>query len=119
MARLLGRQSWGKVDPDSLPDCVVCYLDSTISLPLITAYLVAPLEERQSGFTNGARRCSKTFGRNMRHGKVEKIAHRTDVRKKLRASLPKGIFRWAEVGIVPRARCAICRAMSVKFRAGP
>ena len=55
----------------------------------------------------------------MRHGKVEKIAHRTDVRKKPRASLPKGIFRWAEVGIVPRARCAICRAMSVKFRAGP
>jgi deoxyhypusine synthase len=30
--------SWGKVDPDSLPDCVVAYLDSTIALPLLTAY---------------------------------------------------------------------------------
>jgi len=30
--------SWGKVDPDSLPDCVVAYVDSTISLPLLTAY---------------------------------------------------------------------------------
>jgi deoxyhypusine synthase len=30
--------SWGKVDPDRLPDAVVCYLDSTIALPLMTAY---------------------------------------------------------------------------------
>jgi deoxyhypusine synthase len=30
--------SWGKVDPDRLPDAVVCYTDSTISLPLLTAY---------------------------------------------------------------------------------
>ncbi len=30
--------SWGKVDPNSLPDCVVAYVDSTISLPLLTAY---------------------------------------------------------------------------------
>jgi len=30
--------SWGKVDPDSLPDCVVAYLDSTVALPLLTAY---------------------------------------------------------------------------------
>jgi deoxyhypusine synthase len=29
--------SWGKVDPDSLPDCVVAYVDSTIALPLLTA----------------------------------------------------------------------------------
>lgn len=33
--------SWGKVDPDALPDTVVCYTDSTIALPLITAYAVA------------------------------------------------------------------------------
>jgi deoxyhypusine synthase len=26
------------VDPNSLPDCVVAYVDSTISLPLLTAY---------------------------------------------------------------------------------
>jgi deoxyhypusine synthase len=30
--------SWGKVDPSKLPDCVVAYLDSTIALPLLTAY---------------------------------------------------------------------------------
>lgn len=30
--------SWGKVDPQKLPDCVVVYTDSTIALPLLTAY---------------------------------------------------------------------------------
>lgn len=30
--------SWGKIDPDRLPDAVVCYLDSTVALPLIAAY---------------------------------------------------------------------------------
>jgi len=30
--------SWGKVRPDSLPDAVVCYLDSTVALPLIASY---------------------------------------------------------------------------------
>jgi deoxyhypusine synthase len=30
--------SWGKVDPDRLPDAVVCYTDATIALPLLTAY---------------------------------------------------------------------------------
>ncbi len=30
--------SWGKVDPDRLPDAVVCYIDSTVALPLLTAY---------------------------------------------------------------------------------
>ncbi|HLU99985.1 MAG TPA: deoxyhypusine synthase family protein, partial [Acidobacteriota bacterium] len=33
--------SWGKVDPDRLPDAVVCYLDATIALPLVTAYALA------------------------------------------------------------------------------
>jgi deoxyhypusine synthase len=33
--------SWGKVDPDKLPDTVVCYCDSTIALPLLTAYALA------------------------------------------------------------------------------
>lgn len=32
--------SWGKVDPEELPNTVVCYTDSTIALPIITAYLV-------------------------------------------------------------------------------
>jgi deoxyhypusine synthase len=30
--------TWGKVDPDTLPDSVTCYADSTIALPLLTAY---------------------------------------------------------------------------------
>jgi len=33
--------SWGKVDPDKLPDTVVCYCDSTIALPLLAAYALA------------------------------------------------------------------------------
>ncbi|MFI5210119.1 MAG: deoxyhypusine synthase family protein, partial [Gemmatimonadales bacterium] len=33
--------SWGKIDPDQLPGTVVCYLDNTVSLPLLTAYAVA------------------------------------------------------------------------------
>ncbi|MEK7728627.1 MAG: deoxyhypusine synthase family protein, partial [candidate division KSB1 bacterium] len=30
--------SWGKVDPDKLPDTVVCYCDSTIVMPIMVAY---------------------------------------------------------------------------------
>jgi deoxyhypusine synthase len=33
--------SWGKIDPDRLPDAVVCYVDSTIALPLISAYALS------------------------------------------------------------------------------
>ena len=33
--------SWGKVDPDKLPDAVVVYTDSTIALPLLTHYALA------------------------------------------------------------------------------
>ena len=33
--------SWGKIDPDRLPDAVVSYMDSTIALPLLTAYALA------------------------------------------------------------------------------
>ena len=30
--------TWGKVDPEQLPDTVTCYLDSTVALPLLTVY---------------------------------------------------------------------------------
>ena len=33
--------TWGKVDPEKLPDSVTCYTDSTIALPLLTAYALA------------------------------------------------------------------------------
>src|SRR5437868_7201556 len=39
--------SWGKVDPDPLPDCVVCYTDSTIALPLLTAYVMSRVKPRR------------------------------------------------------------------------
>ena len=38
--------SWGKVDPDKLPDAVVCYTDSTIGLPILAAYALARTEPR-------------------------------------------------------------------------
>jgi len=33
--------TWGKVDPQQLPDTVTCYLDSTVALPLLTVYALA------------------------------------------------------------------------------
>ena len=38
--------SWGKIDPDRLPDAVVCYLDSTVALPLLTSYALAKRPRR-------------------------------------------------------------------------
>lgn len=31
--------SWGKVDPEELPRTIVCYTDSTIALPILSAYV--------------------------------------------------------------------------------
>ncbi len=33
--------SWGKITPDKLPDTVVCYGDTTVYLPILTAYALA------------------------------------------------------------------------------
>ncbi len=38
--------SWGKIDPDQLDDSVVCYVDSTVALPLMTAYALGTREPR-------------------------------------------------------------------------
>ena len=38
--------SWGKIDPDRLPDAVVCYLDSTVALPILTSYALAKRKTR-------------------------------------------------------------------------
>jgi len=38
--------SWGKVDPDKLPNAVVCYVDCTIDLPLLTSYVISRCEPR-------------------------------------------------------------------------
>ncbi len=39
--------SWGKIDPEKLPDTVVCYVDSTIALPLIGSYVLARCKPRR------------------------------------------------------------------------
>src|SRR6201990_60229 len=36
--------TWGKVDPEQLPDAVTCYIDSTVALPLLTAYALTKRE---------------------------------------------------------------------------
>lgn len=38
--------SWGKVDPEELPNTIVCYTDSTIALPIMTAYVINQCEPR-------------------------------------------------------------------------
>jgi deoxyhypusine synthase len=49
--------SLGKVNPDRLPDAVVCYVDSTIALPLITAYALAKHPTRLTRSTNAGTPC--------------------------------------------------------------
>jgi deoxyhypusine synthase len=39
--------SWGKIDPDKLPNTVVCYVDSTIALPLIASYVQSRCKPRK------------------------------------------------------------------------
>jgi deoxyhypusine synthase len=39
--------SWGKIDPTQLPDTVVCYVDATVALPLVTAYALARRKPRR------------------------------------------------------------------------
>ncbi|MEO0079173.1 MAG: deoxyhypusine synthase [candidate division WOR-3 bacterium] len=39
--------SWGKVDPARLPDAIVCYLDATVALPLLTHYALARHKRRK------------------------------------------------------------------------
>src|SRR3970282_1072063 len=38
--------SWGKVTPDRRPHAVVCYLDSTVAMPLLTAYALDRVKRR-------------------------------------------------------------------------
>ncbi len=39
--------TWGKIDPDRLPDTVVCYVDTTVALPLLTAYALTAHRRRK------------------------------------------------------------------------
>lgn len=63
--------SWGKVDPDMLQQTVVCYLDATVGLPLLTAYAIANraprkhrrLYDRRDEMVDSLRRRYKRFFR--------------------------------------------------------
>ncbi len=39
--------SWGKVDPSQLPNTVVAYIDSTVALPILTAYSLTNRKPRK------------------------------------------------------------------------
>jgi deoxyhypusine synthase len=75
--------SWGKIDPDTLPDCVVCYADSTITLPLLTAYALDRVKKRPLKRLYDQRDAMLDAIRRqyLKHGRVEKIEHRTDLSK--------------------------------------
>jgi deoxyhypusine synthase len=75
--------SWGKIDPENLPDCVVCYADSTITLPLITAYALTkvPPRPRKRLYDERDAMYDALRAQYFKHGKVEKIEHRTDITK--------------------------------------
>ncbi len=38
--------SWGKIDPDKLPDSVVAYLDSTVAFPILAVYALSKHKPR-------------------------------------------------------------------------
>jgi deoxyhypusine synthase len=75
--------SWGKIDPSNLPDCVVCYADATITLPLIAAYALSRARPRKKKRLYGLRDAmlEAIRAKYLERGRVEKIGHRTDVTK--------------------------------------
>jgi deoxyhypusine synthase len=61
--------SWGKVDPERLPDAVVCYADSTIALPVLTYYALSRHPKRK------LRRLYDRRGKLMEALRMEFFAH--------------------------------------------
>ncbi len=90
--------SWGKVDPDRLPDCVVCYVDSTISLPLIAAYALTRTKKRKPKrlYDQRDKMLEQIRKEYLKRGQVEKITHRIDLTKKPKRNLAK---RASSVGL--------------------
>ena len=82
--------SWGKIDPDTLPDCVVCYADSTITLPMLTAYALDRVEPRPLKRLYKRRDAMLEAIRSqyLKHGTVEKIGHRTDLSTSAKKKAP-------------------------------
>ena len=86
--------SWGKVDPDTLPDCVVCYTDSTIALPLLTAYCLRRVRPRRLKRLYGRRDELLETVRDiyLRTGTVTKVTtSRNSAKRASRVSLKKDV----------------------------
>jgi deoxyhypusine synthase len=67
--------TWGKVDPEKLPDSVTCYIDSTAALPMLTAYALTrhvkrPLKRLFDKFPELTVRLEKGYAQT-RAGRVE------------------------------------------------
>src|SRR4051812_12153922 len=92
--------SWGKIDPENLPDCVVCYADSTITLPLITAYALSKAKPRKLKRLYARRDAlyAELRKQYFKHGKVEKIEHRTDLTKPKRGRSGRSVTGTARNG---------------------
>src|SRR4030095_13724806 len=75
--------SWGKIDPENLPDCVVCYADSTIALPLITGYALSKAAPRKPKRLYARRDAQFEALRRqyLRTGTIAKVEYRTDLDK--------------------------------------
>lgn len=67
--------SWGKVDPDKLPDSVVCYTDSTLALPLLTAYVLdrVPARKQKRLYDQREAVLERVRSKYLRIGTVSKI----------------------------------------------
>jgi deoxyhypusine synthase len=67
--------TWGKVDPEQLPDTVTCYLDSTVALPLLTGYALArheprPLRRLMDRLDEVTRQLEREYGSRQRNDEV-------------------------------------------------
>jgi len=75
--------TWGKVDPDKLPDTVVCYVDTTVALPLLTAYAVTAhgprepkrLFQRREEMLDVLKR-EAAKGKKKHEGKTSRLGHK-------------------------------------------
>ncbi len=67
--------SWGKVDPNSLPDAVVCYTDTTLAMPILTHYALAKHRPRRHRrlYDHRARMLKALTKEYFEHNKVKMI----------------------------------------------
>ncbi|MFM1802590.1 MAG: hypothetical protein RJA81_1942 [Planctomycetota bacterium] len=73
--------TWGKVDPEQLPNSVTCYTDSTIALPMIASYAFARVKPRKLKRLYDRRQemfdaLSKAYAAHLKSGEVTGMASR-------------------------------------------